>query len=435
MKKLTNKAKAFLEKYQLGGMPYINPAEDFDWEIWNSANNQGDAAQVPFLSPNQLNSDSKSFQPSAQTAQDNSSNDFLNAIPAIGKLALGISSIIGAGKQRREAKRMQKEFEADTKRRMEEGRTNNFYATPYTTGRYSNFGKSYSAFQQGGLSDQIDLFSQMYNQSEMAKQNTNQSIQDFYSQLLTSKKNKAKQMQAEGFQNIGSGAMDALKMFLQQGGNVPLTKEEKRNSDHLFKRITPDTTKTVLVASTSKPTFNPNSTKLNSSKTKSRDRFREHQDGGLMEGSEDLYSENFMSPFEEEQAPTSTGFENEIQNWIFEDEELPKDYSVNDYYFSQNQANRPIQSVVDQLTLLGLKPSSIDSGTHNVGSKHYEGKAVDLGLNTTFGGDKNKMDEFYQFLNSPEGKKRFPNVKVRDERNKPKDQQVWSGSHLHLEIN
>lgn len=188
-------------------------------------------------------------------------------------------------------------------------------------------------------------------------------------------------------------------------------------------------------------------------------RYHEKQEGGEidqmeqgMNPTEDLYSDQFQSPYEQDTDATQE-LENKVysenpdvkyQNnsglmqWLMQEEPL-QTYTVSDLYTGmyggqQQSEELPIQPVVNKLQQMGLKPSSVNTGEHNVGSLHGHGKAVDLGLNTTFGGDTKKMDAFYQYLNSPEGRAEFPNIKVRDERNRPVGQKVWSGSHLHLEI-
>ena len=91
-----------------------------------------------------------------------------------------------------------------------------------------------------------------------------------------------------------------------------------------------------------------------------------------------------------------------------------------------------IYPIVDELQALGFKPSSVDTGKHNVGSLHGQGRAVDLGINTTFGGDNKKMENFLENV-YPKLKQKYPGLKLHDERNHPKGQAVWSGSHFHLE--
>jgi hypothetical protein len=98
-----------------------------------------------------------------------------------------------------------------------------------------------------------------------------------------------------------------------------------------------------------------------------------------------------------------------------------------------SSSSLPIQPVIEHLESIGLKPSSVKSGDHNKRSKHYSGHALDLGLNTSFGGDHEKMREFIDYFNN-ELKPKFPNLRLLDERKKPANQRVWNGPHLHLEL-
>lgn len=68
--------------------------------------------------------------------------------------------------------------------------------------------------------------------------------------------------------------------------------------------------------------------------------------------------------------------------------------------------------------------TSTNGGNHNVNSKHYLGLAIDVRTR-----DKENA-EIETFIKKCE----VLGVKVRDERQKPKGQKVWSGAHLHLEI-
>jgi len=142
----------------------------------------------------------------------------------------------------------------------------------------------------------------------------------------------------------------------------------------------------------------------------------------------------------------SSLFDNEddmMESFVFgnddddkEEEEAPSSYSgykTSSSYTSTTEEGLPIQPLVEHLESLGLKPSSVKSGSHNRGSKHYSGQALDLGLNSTFGGDPQKMEAFIEYFNS-ELKNKFPNLKLRDERRRPAGQKEWHGSHLHLEL-
>ena len=68
--------------------------------------------------------------------------------------------------------------------------------------------------------------------------------------------------------------------------------------------------------------------------------------------------------------------------------------------------------------------TSAKDGTHNVGSKHYLGKAIDVRTR-----DKTEF-EINRFIKICRG----CGLIVRDERRKPVGQKVWNGEHLHIEI-
>ena len=72
----------------------------------------------------------------------------------------------------------------------------------------------------------------------------------------------------------------------------------------------------------------------------------------------------------------------------------------------------------------GFVVTSTNGDAHNVGSKHYLGLAIDVRTR-----DKTNA-EISLFIR----RCGMLGVKVRDERQKPANQKVWSGSHLHLEI-
>ena len=121
-------------------------------------------------------------------------------------------------------------------------------------------------------------------------------------------------------------------------------------------------------------------------------------------------------------------------------EDLDFDSMVNEMFkddsepYPQSGGFQPanIYPTVELLKSMGLNPSSVDDGVHNEGSKHGRGLAVDLGINTTFGGDENKMKFFKDFFHS--NPYLFPGVKLIDESVRPKNQKVWTAPHYHLEI-
>lgn len=72
----------------------------------------------------------------------------------------------------------------------------------------------------------------------------------------------------------------------------------------------------------------------------------------------------------------------------------------------------------------GFTVTSTNGGTHNIGSKHYLGLAIDV---RTRDQSNERIVAFLQ-------KARQLGITVRDERIRPANQKVWNGSHLHLEL-
>ncbi len=68
--------------------------------------------------------------------------------------------------------------------------------------------------------------------------------------------------------------------------------------------------------------------------------------------------------------------------------------------------------------------TSTTGDTHNVGSKHYLGLAIDV---RTKDKTAKQVEDFIKLL-------RNEGLIVRDERVRPPGQKIWNGSHLHIEI-
>ena len=99
------------------------------------------------------------------------------------------------------------------------------------------------------------------------------------------------------------------------------------------------------------------------------------------------------------------------------------------------QIDPSVSSVLRYLEAIGIKPSSTNQGKHNTGSKHYSGKAFDLGLNTSFGGDMKRMMAFKNnFEQLRQTIPAFERLRLVDETDRPRGQEVWSGAHFHIEI-
>jgi peptidoglycan hydrolase-like protein with peptidoglycan-binding domain len=72
----------------------------------------------------------------------------------------------------------------------------------------------------------------------------------------------------------------------------------------------------------------------------------------------------------------------------------------------------------------GFFVTSTTGGTHNSGSAHFHGLAIDVRTHDHTG------EENERFMRQA----RAIGIIVRDERRRPAGQKVWSGQHLHLQI-
>ena len=93
---------------------------------------------------------------------------------------------------------------------------------------------------------------------------------------------------------------------------------------------------------------------------------------------------------------------------------------------SSYAANKPNEAVGDLTGLAeqnGFDVTSTTGGKHNVGSKHYQGKAIDVRTSNK------SQQEIAQLI----AKAERLGYKVLDERQRPAGQAVWTGPHLHLE--
>ncbi|WP_338871977.1 peptidoglycan-binding domain-containing protein [Myxococcus stipitatus] len=83
---------------------------------------------------------------------------------------------------------------------------------------------------------------------------------------------------------------------------------------------------------------------------------------------------------------------------------------------------RPYQAMSRLAEQHGLHVTSTIGGRHNVGSLHYQGRAIDV---RTRGVPAARIDAFIADA-------RARGYNVRDERTRPRGQAEWSGPHLHI---
>src|SRR5262249_1057756 len=72
----------------------------------------------------------------------------------------------------------------------------------------------------------------------------------------------------------------------------------------------------------------------------------------------------------------------------------------------------------------GFTVTSTTGGSHNTGSAHYQGRAIDVRTR-----DKTPA-QVERFIRAAQ----TAHIQVRDERVQPAGQRVWSGPHLHLQV-
>lgn len=437
MSKLTNRSQLTLKKIKAQYGDFINDSMYYLQK------------QKPELFP----------QENQQVQEEGSFLDALPVIGSIGQVIGGIAGIFEGAKKRKKQRIYENAYREDLQDKREKSRANNFYLTPYTVGRTDDLtakkGMKVPLYQDGGQAD-LNSFMEFYNQQEQAKQRQMVWLNSLYKDQNEQLKANAKQTTNQGISDVGGGLMGLVGSIFQQGGAIQDRLVKPKVVNYGTSPIPAAQIRAINVAESYTPTTLLSAVNFGkgSNKVKSRDRYRMKQEGGEIEQSdtENLYSPDFnlnLNQVEEQvtntlktESPGESMLDNSnLMKWLFEEEPL-QTHTVSDIYDQQYSnveyvggESKPIQPVVDKLISMGLKPSSVDTGVHNPGSKHYHGSAVDLGLNTSFGGDQKKMDTFLQYLNSPEGKRQFPNIKVRDERTRPTGQKEWSGSHLHLEIN
>lgn len=90
----------------------------------------------------------------------------------------------------------------------------------------------------------------------------------------------------------------------------------------------------------------------------------------------------------------------------------------------QNTQYRTWQDLTKLAEELGFEVTSTTGGKHNVGSAHYDGRAIDVR-------SRGKTEQQIEKLVRTAGER---GIWVKDERRHPVGQEVWGGPHIHLEV-
>lgn len=297
-------------------------------------------------------------------------------------------------------------------------------------------GTNYGSYQQGGLypnQDQFDFFIDFYNQKEKQNDLTQEAYENYYSQKNQMMESQWKQKQSSGIQGALSGALGVAGTFLgkfQGGGRLIERVIEGRDGKEMI----------VYRKKSNKyvPGINEDSTKINphhgekmrdtSNKSKSKDRFRELQEGGDYNPKVDLYSpeydpneflgvvENEISQAQIEDKELST-----IEQWLFQDEPDYFQEELNLNYFNpdSNGSNGSNSTgVVDKIMQMesGGNPEVVNPTTNATGlfqfvPKYWAGQIKSfMSLPQTFTQDQ-VMDAFKK---NPQVQKEFMNHVVND---------------------
>ena len=296
-----------------------------------------------------------------------------NAIPLVSsiiKLGTGIKSLFDAKREKKRAEMRKRNAKLDLERRAKESRENDFYQTPYTTGSYSNFNKKGGVYQDGG-------FLNYYNQMEQQNNQTQQTWETYYEDYVNQKEQEAEQLRQQGLSDTIGGGLnlvgDVAKMVLQKGGlTTPVAAQEStrtsiNNPNYFMPILKPENINDI---ENRRDSFiynfrkeypavhdilmgkDPEKTSFPRRKRFYKDE-RMRQEGGQIEIDEDLYSEGFQSPVQQNgsyfqelkdkyQAIDPQGaFENQAMSWIFEEEPQPQ-YPLDNYMQSQDEELTPI---------------------------------------------------------------------------------------------
>lgn len=454
--KLSKRAQEYLKAQGGLQVPYEYPYQDntSPFDLGQIDPSLFQAQQNQMVKPPQMSQGIQSAQPQSTIGQIG------NSLPLIGsalKLGTGIYSLIQGGKEKRRAKRMEANAQRDLERRMKESRENDFYYTGQTSGSYSDYNKlGGKVMQQGGFMD-------FYQNQEQLNKQTQNIWTDYYDQYVEDQKIKAQQLQQQGLSDtIGGGiglASSILSGGLMKRGGILSKAIRYQNGgllqDSLMQRSTTDTnignlnpnfteffpiddsdrienerTKYIWNYKKENPEMYDMIMGLNPDrphiiKRKRPDRFREKQDGGMIEQevNEDLYSADFQSPVQQNQDAQSYftevmnkyqaldpqgSLENKAMSWIFEEEQEPKRYDVGDVFRSGSNYNS--SSVIDQIKAneSGGDYSVVNPTTGTTGAYQFNPKYWGTQIRDFMGMTNVPINQVMEeFKNNPQAQDKF----------------------------
>lgn len=424
---LSKKAKKFIHKYQQGSIvPGSNMYSMVIPQIPSLP--LGPVSSIRDLSP-KLTPPTVPNQPNQPNQPANTPGFLDQAIPFIGpglKLITGGINLVESFQKKKRQKIYDQQSKEATKEAFDRLRYNNFYKTPYT-------------YQQGGLIDQVQQqvqqqtqemqemqdFAEYYNQNAFDQTQQFQNLRQSFQNKNEQKKLEWEQQQKQGISGLASGALGvATQAFgipavpgFQQGGVMP---ESTYVSPNPFRAmLNPTLTTGEKVNLTQKENIKSREDALlsgqinmsqfvqdseaiygTSGKIKSKDRYREKQDGGEIDpisnqyptsnpNTTDLYSPEFdpqaflgiqkneveADKIEEQEMDT-------MMDWVFSDEGfLPEEEETNDRYFGgASQGDTSLQ-----VGMRNLNPGNIKYGKFAEKYGAVPGtKATDGGVFATF---------------------------------------------------
>lgn len=283
--------------------------------------------------------------------------------------------------------------------------------------------KRFGTWQKGGQLNSLDMFMDMYNEDMFSQQNQFDQFKDYYEQknegMRDAWMNKRNNSLKDIYTNTIGFAQEAAKTALsfQDGGAIRMKSRKERE------RVVygPDGKERISLApqNVNAQGYAENNPRLGlpmrdtSAKSKSKDRFKEYQEGGDYDPRKDLYSPEYdpqmFSIIENEidQAQVEDKELGAIEQWLFEDDPQPELEMLNESYFNDGG------SVIDKIQQMesGGNPNAINPTTNATGlfqfvPKYWAGQIKSfMGLPQTF----NQEQVMESFRKNPETQRQFMN--------------------------